>query len=340
MITGDHLETAYSIGLKLGLVESRDQVFDSRLMIDMTDRQLAKVAENARVFSRVTPENKFRILKVLRLKEVTAMTGDGVNDVPALANADVGVAMGSGSQIAKDAGDIILLNNDFAGIVRAMREGRIIFSNIRRMLTYLLATNIGEVAVTLGALIFGMPIPLVPIQILWINLVTDTTMVIPLGLEPGEKLVMKRNPINPKAPILGKYMISRIVLMALSMAVLSLVLYAVYSAQYGTEYGQTIVFVALVVVQWANAFNARSTYDSLFTRIKVWHGPFWAAITVAVILQSLALFGPLQDALHVHPIAIGDIFFASLIAFGVAVIPVEIHKWIGRRLIRADRNTR
>ena len=340
MITGDHLETAYTIGVKLGLVDSREQVFDSRLMVDMTDSQLAKVAQNARVFSRVTPENKFRILKVLRLKEVTAMTGDGVNDVPALANADVGVAMGSGSQIAKDAGDIILLNNDFAGIVRAMREGRIIFSNIRRMLTYLLATNIGEVMVTLAALVLGMPMPLAPIQILWINLVTDTTRVIPLGLEPGEKSVMKRKPIDPKAPILGKYMISRIVLMALSMATLALVLYSVYSQQYGTAYGQTIVFVALVAVQWANAFNARSTYDSLFTRLKVWHGPFWAGITIAVIMQCLALFGPLQHALHVNPVAIGDIFIATLIAFAVAIIPVEIHKWIGRRLLHHGKNTR
>lgn len=340
MITGDHFETAYSIGMKLGLVESRDQVFDSRLMIDMTDRQLAKIAHTARVFSRVTPENKFRILKVLRLKEVTAMTGDGVNDVPALANADVGVAMGSGSQIAKDAGDIILLNNDFASIVHAMREGRIIFSNIRRMLTYLLATNIGEVMVTLGALIVGMPMPLAPIQILWINLVTDTTMVIPLGLEPGEKSVMKRKPIDPKAPILGKYIISRIILMAASMAALSLGLYAYFSSQYGTAYGQTIVFVALVAVQWANAFNARSTYDSLFTRIRVWHAPFWIGITIAVTMQFLALFGPLQGALHVHTVAISDIFWVTLLAFAVAVVPVEIHKFIGRRLLRSGKNTR
>lgn len=333
MITGDHLETAYSIGLKLGLVDSRDQVFDSRLMVDMTDKQLAKVAHNARVFSRVTPENKFRILKVLRLKEVTAMTGDGVNDVPALANADVGVAMGSGSQIAKDAGDIILLNNDFAGIVRAMREGRIIFSNIRRMLTYLLATNIGEVMVTIGALIIGMPMPLAPIQILWINLVTDTTMVIPLGLEPGEKSVMKRRPTPPKAPILSKYIISRIVLMALSMATMALIIFGFYSTHYGTEYGQTMVFVALVAIQWANALNARSTYDSLFTRIRVWHGPFWAGLTIAVTMQALALFGPLQGALHVTSVAIGDIFIATLIAFAVAIVPVEVHKWIGRRFI-------
>lgn len=337
MITGDHLETAYSIGKKLGLVESRDQVFDSRLMLDMNDDELAKIAGKARVFSRVTPENKFRILKVLRLTEVTAMTGDGVNDVPALANADVGVAMGSGSQIAKDAGDIILLNNDFAGIVRAMREGRIIFSNIRRMLTYLLATNVGEVIVTLAALVMGMPMPLAPIQILWINLVTDTTMVIPLGLEPGEKSVMKRKPTPPKAPILGKYMITRIIIMAASMATLALVLYSVFSERYDTAYGQTIVFVALVAVQWANAFNARSTYDSLFVRLRVWHAPFWIGLSIAVTLQMLALFGPLKDALHVNPVALSDIVLVTLIAFAVAVIPVELHKWYGRRMVRSDK---
>ncbi len=340
MITGDHLETAYSIGRKLGLVDSRDQVFDSRLMVDMTDKQLAKVAKDARVFSRVTPENKFRILKVLRLKEVTAMTGDGVNDVPALANADVGVAMGSGSQIAKDAGDIILLNDDFAGIVRAMREGRIIFSNIRRMLTYLLATNIGEVIVTVAALIMGMPMPLAPIQILWINLVTDTTMVIPLGLEPGEKNTMKRKPIQPEAPILSRYMIIRIIIMAATMATLALVLYSVFSAQYNTAYGQTIVFIALVAVQWANAFNARSSYDSLFTRIKVWHGPFWVGLAIAITMQMIALFGPLKEGLHVNDVALSDIVFVTLLAFVVAIIPVEIHKWFGRRRQRREADVR
>ncbi len=333
MITGDHLETAYSIGLKLGLVESRDQVFDSRLMIDMTDKQLAEVAHNARVFSRVTPENKFRILKVLKLTEVAAMTGDGVNDVPALANAHVGVAMGSGSQIAKDAGDIILLNNDFASIVRAMREGRIIFSNIRRMLFYLLSTNIGEVLTTIGALIVGLPMPLAPVQILWINLVTDTTMVIPIGLEPGEKTIMKQKPIAPNAPIVGKYMVSRIILVALAMSGLALGLYAYYNNMYGHAYGQTIAFAALVVIQWANALNARSTFESAFSRIRVWHGPFWIGLTIAVSLQALALFGPLQELLHVHPVAIGDLFTVSLVSFIAILLVVEVHKFIGRRFI-------
>ncbi len=333
MITGDHFETAFSIGKKLGLVTTREQVFDGRTINNLSDKELAIQAHKARIFSRVTPENKYRILQTLKLKEVAAMTGDGVNDVPALASAHVGVAMGSGSQIAKDAGDIILLNDNFASIVRAMREGRIIFANIRRMLFYLLSTNIGEVITAVGALIIGLPMPLAPVQILWVNLVTDTTMVIPLGLEPGEKTVMTQKPASPKAPILGKYMISRIILVACVMGALALGLYASYSAQYDTAYGMTIAFVALVVVQWANAFNARSTYESVFTRIKTPSRSFWIGLAISIALQLLAIFGPFQAMLHVHPISIGDMVVVSAIAFTVAIAVVEVHKFFGRRYL-------
>ncbi len=337
MITGDHFETAYSIGLKLGLVKSRDEVFDSRKMDDLTDGELAIEAHRARIFSRVTPENKFRILKILKLKEVTAMTGDGVNDVPALANADVGVAMGSGSQIAKDAGDIILLNDNFASIVRAMREGRIVFANIRRMLFYLLSTNIGEVITSVGALAIGLPMPLQPAQILWINLVTDTTMVIPLGLEPGGKSAMRQKPVAPNAPILDKYMISRIVLVALSMAGIALGLYAYFMATRGEDYAHTIVFVALVAIQWANALNARSTYQSAFTRIFVKHRIFWIGLAVSISLQWFALFGPLQGMLNIKPIPIIDMLTVAIAAFLAIILIVEVHKFIGRRLVLAKR---
>lgn len=334
MITGDHLETAYAIGRKLGLVTSREHVFDSRRMADMTDAELILEAERARVFSRVTPENKFRILQVLKLKEVTAMTGDGVNDVPALANAHVGVAMGSGSQIAKDAGDIVLLNDDFSSIVHAMREGRIIFANIRRMLVYLLSTNMGEVLTTIGALIIGMPAPLAPVQILWMNLVTDTTMVIPLGLEPGEKNVMKQKPVSPKAPILSIFMITRIFFVALVMAGTALGLYAYFTALYGEAYGKTIAFTAMVVIQWANAFSARSMYESTFSRIRTWNGAFWGGFAIAVTMQCLALFGPFQEVLYITPVALADIILVSVLSFTIAILAVELHKYIGRRLVR------
>ncbi len=313
------------------MVERRDQVFDSRKMNVMSDEELEKVIDDIRVFSRVIPEHKYRILALLKRHNITAMTGDGVNDVPALANAHVGVAMGSGAEIAKDAGDIVLINDNFKGIVDAMREGRTIVANIRRMLYYLLATNTGEVLTMVGALIIGIPIPLVPVQILWVNLVTDTSMVIPLGLEPGEKTNMTTKPQPANAPILSKFMVSRMVLVALTIAILILSLYAIYSSQYGHEYGRTIAFSALVVTQWANAFCARSDYESLFSRIRVFNGKFYIGLGIAVTLQFLVLFGPLGPLLHITPVAVGDLFLTGVIAFIIPIVLVEAHKYIGRR---------
>lgn len=331
MITGDHFETAYHISRQLGMVETREQVFDARHMNVMSDEELEKVIDTIRVFSRVIPEHKYRILELLKKRHITAMTGDGVNDVPALANAHVGVAMGSGAQIAKDAGDMILLDDNFRSIVEAMREGRIIFANIRRMLFYLLSTNTGEVLTALGALVIGLPIPLVPVQILWVNLVTDTSMVIPLGLEPGEKSTMARRPNNPNAPILGKLLISRMVLVAITMASLTLGMYIYFTHLHGSEYGRTIAFSALVVMQWANAFNARSDDDSLFTRLRVFSPPFYIGLIIGVSLQAFAVFGPLGSVLHITPVAIGDLVVTGVIAFIVPILLVEIHKFIGRR---------
>ena len=334
MITGDHFETAYHIGKQLGMVSSRSQVFDSRKMHVMSDEELEETIREIRVFSRVIPEHKYRILSILKNHDITAMTGDGVNDVPALANAHVGIAMGSGASIAKDAGDIILINNNFKSIVDAMREGRTIFANVRRMLFYLLSTNAGEVMVALGALLIGLPVPLAPVQILWINLVTDTSMVIPLGLEPGEKTAMTKPPYRPGAPILSKFLISRMVLLALAMAAVTLGFYASFQAQYGHAYASTIAFSALVVMQWANAFCSRSDEESLFKRLRVMNKPFYIGLLVAISLQALAIFGPLGSLLHITPVSIGDLVITGATAFSVPIIISELHKSIGRRFFR------
>lgn len=331
MITGDHFETAFHIGRQLGMVTHRNQVFDSRRMSVMSDEELDEVIRDVRVFSRVVPEHKYRILSLLKKHNITAMTGDGVNDVPALSNAHVGVAMGSGSQIAKDAGDIILLDDNFRSIIDAMHEGRTIFANIRRMLFYLLSTSAGEVLTMIGALAIGMPLPIVPVQILWINLVTDTAMVIPLGLEPGEKSNMKNKPKRVNEPILSRFIISRMILIALSMAILTLSLYGIFSTLHGHEYGRTIAFSALVVMQWSNAFNARSDYESLFRRLRVFNGKFYIGLAIAITLQMLAVFGPLQDLLHVTPVDIRDLIITGIIAFIIPIALSELHKFIGRR---------
>ncbi|HJP81256.1 MAG TPA: cation-transporting P-type ATPase [Candidatus Saccharimonadales bacterium] len=330
MITGDHFETAYHIGRELGMVTKRDQVFDSRRIAMMSDDELEHAINNVRVFSRVIPEHKYRILALLKKHDITAMTGDGVNDVPALANAHVGVAMGSGASIAKDAGDIILLDDNFKHIVEAMHEGRVIFSNIRRMLFYLLSTNTGEVLTTITALILGMPVPFAPVQILWVNLITDTAMVIPLGLEPGEKSHMSEKPKDPNAPILGSFLITRMILVAIVVTVVVVGLYALFSNWHNTDYGRTIAFNALVVMQWASALSARSDRESFIRRFRVFNGKLAIGMSVAIALQLLVLFGPLGSIMHVTPVAIGDLFITSVVAFVLLLIVTESHKAVGR----------
>lgn len=333
MITGDHFETAYAIGKQLGLVTRRDQVFDARQIAEqnLSDAALAEIVETARVFARVTPEYKHRILTILKRKDITAMTGDGVNDVPALTNAHVGLAMGSGSQIAKDAGDIVLLNDSFASIVEALREGRVVFDNIRRILYYLFATSVGEVLIIVTSLLIGLPLPVLAVQILWVNLVTDTIMVIPLGLEPAERDVMRRRPRNPRRPIIGKTIITRMVTVALTMVVVGIGLFSYFLQDYSEAYARTVLFSALVAMQWANAFNARSERQSLFSRLKVVNTKLYLGFAIAVTLQMMALFGPFQAALHIDTGVAWEHYAVAMGAGIVAVImAAEIHKFISR----------
>lgn len=331
MITGDHFETAYHIGKELGIVKNDSQVFDSREMNKMSDDQLEEVIDNIAVFSRVVPESKHRILTILKRRHITAMTGDGVNDVPALASAHVGVAMGSGASIAKDAGDIILLDNNFKSIVEAIHQGRTVIANIKRMVAYLLSTNAGEVLIALGSLICGLPIPLLPVQILWVNLVTDTCLVIPLGLEPGEKRNMRKPPQSPNSPLFSRFMISRVILVSITMAAVILPIYAYVLSRNGYDYARTIAFQVIVVMQWSSAFCYRSDYESLFIRIKRFSLSFYVGLISAVVLQFAAMTEAFGSLLHIMPVNFEDIVKYSLIAFIVPVIVVEIHKWIGRK---------
>ena len=235
--------------------------------------------------------------------------------------------MGSGNDIAKDAGDMILLDNSFASIVSAISEGRIIYDNIRRMLFYLLSTSLGEVLTMIGALLVGLPLPVTAIMILWVNLVTDTALAIPLGLEPSEDDHMSRPPRRPNEPILDRLMLTRIVLVGLAMALPTLVVFKYFiHFEYSLEYAQTIAFVMLVVSQWVNALNARSERLSAFRRAKVPNYHMLAGLCVAVILQVLVIFGPLKEVFNVADVSINHL----LISMACVAIPVfavvEIHK--------------
>jgi Ca2+-transporting ATPase len=334
MITGDHADTAYAIGKTLGLVDSRDQVVDSRQFSDKSDDELHDIIRGVRVFARVVPESKYRILELLKRDEITAMTGDGVNDVPALTKADVGVAMGSGSQLAREAGDIILLDDNFSSLVRGIGEGRAIVSNIRKMLVYLLATNAGEVLTMMGALVVGLPLPVVAVQVLWINLVTDTTMVIPLGVEPAERDTMRKPPRPADAPILDGYMVGRIAVIATVMATLTLVIFGYFLQRNGLDYARTVAFYVLAVAQWASALSARSETRSALSMIGVRSLAFWGGLVLAVGLQVLAMVGPLAAALHTVSVRPDDLAIVSLLGIAVPIITADVLKVLLRSRAR------
>lgn len=331
MITGDHFETAFHIGKELGLVTNRGQVFDSRHMTRLNDEQLADVIQGTYVFSRVTPERKHRLLTILKQKDITAMTGDGINDVPAITNAHVGIAMGSGSDIAKDAGDIILLDDNFRTIVTAISIGRTIYANVRRMVTYLISTNLGEVFTSFFALLAGMPLPLLPLQILWINLVTDTTTVIPLGLEPEHKNIMKSPPTKPDAPLLSQFVIGQIIVVAISISAVTLTLFN-YSLQANDlEYARSVAFWTLAVTQWGIVYSLRATLSPIWEVARTRNFAMYFGLGISVLLQWLAIFGPFAVFLHAVPLKPIDTLTSTVAGIFIPLAILELYKYFGRK---------
>lgn len=335
MITGDHWQTAYEIGKELGLVKDESEVFDCSEIGNVSSEEFEEIVQNATVFARVTPEDKFRLLDAMKKSEITAMTGDGVNDVPALANAHIGIAMGSGPSIVQDAGDIVLLDDNFKSVVTAMKEGRVILTNIRRMLIYLLATNAGEVLTIIIALLLGGENLLLPIQILWVNLVTDSLMVVPIGLEPPEEYFLRQKPEKKDAPILSGTMVGRMVVIAVTMAIITITTYFAAEGLFTHEQANTLAFTALVVMQWANAFNSRALHESLFTRLKTHNWKFWAALVPAILLQIVALFAPIgHEFLHTAEVPAMALAVVALISFVIPISTVELHKLFVKKFPR------
>ena len=330
MVTGDHAQTAFAIGRELGLATDFSEVLDCSKLGELPDSDLEERVQRASIFARVTPEDKFRILNAIKTTEVVAMTGDGVNDVPAITNAHVGIAMGNSPSIVQDAGDIVLLDNNFKSIVSAMKEGRVILANIRRMLIYLLATNAGEVLVTLSALFISGTQLLLPIQILWINMVTDSLMVIPIGLEPPEAKFMSQKPEPKDAPILSKILISRMIIIAITMAAVGLGTYYLALARFSHDEANTLAFTAMVVVQWSNAFCVRGTYESAFKRLKVKNTLFIIAFIIAIALQALVLFGPLSALAKTVPVDLSALVITAITAFIVPILVTELHKKLAK----------
>ena len=330
MITGDHVVTASAIARELGILDEGDLAITGPQLDAMTDRELDAQVEQIAVYARVSPENKIRIVKAWQRKEkVVAMTGDGVNDAPALKAADIGCAMGiTGTDVAKSAADMTLADDNFATIVEAVREGRGIYANIRKVVGFLLGTNIGEVVLVFVAMLLWHKSPLISIQLLWINLVTDSFPAIALGMEPVEPDVMKQRPKPKNEGLFAHGLGIRTALQGFLFGFLSLLAYWLGERQTGTAAGgQAMAFLVLALSQVAQAFNMRSEH-SLFTI-----GPFTnpslnkAALT-STALVALVLFTPLRTAFGLILLP-WSLYLQGLGLILVPLLVMELSKAIG-----------
>lgn len=331
MLTGDHVATAGNIAQSVGIAKDHHEVSDSAVLAQGNAEDIREALKTTRVFGRVLPEHKFALLKATHGYEITAMTGDGVNDIPALVQADTGLAMGSGTDAAKDASDIVLLDDNFHTIVAAVKAGRTALANIFKMLVYLLGTSSGEVLTMLGALVFGMPLPVTAIQILWVNLVTDSITVIPLGLSPAESHHMQQPPKDSRAPLLSKRLLTRIAVMSTSIATTVLIIFSM-NLDKGLQQAQSLAFLSLIVIQWANAFAANFDYKSWVYNFVHPNKKLMLAIGGSALLNYFVFTTSFGQFLNVVPVGAKDALIAVVVPIIVAFVATDLHKYITRNM--------
>ncbi|HSN04365.1 MAG TPA: cation-translocating P-type ATPase [Nitrospira sp.] len=335
MITGDHRDTALSIARELGLYDGDGSALTGAELDSLTDAQLTRLVEGVTVFARVSAEHKLRIVHAWKARgAIVAMTGDGVNDAPAIKTADIGVAMGlTGTDVTKEAADMVVTDDNFASIVSAVEEGRTIYGNILKSVHFLLSCNLSEILVMLVATLAGFPLPLLPVQILWINLVTDGLPALALAVDPAVPDVMRRRPLDPQAPVLER---SRLLLMGVQGGLLAFVavcafVLSVYVERAPLEQARTLTFVVMVLAQLFHAFACRSRTHSIFTLGLFTNRSLILAVGVSIALQVLLVqMTWTDDIFNVVPLDARH----WLLAVGLALIPFmlgEAQKAMTRR---------
>ena len=327
MITGDHLQTAKAIAKELGILKRGDLAIDGETLERMSQHELEQNIMDYSVFARVSPEHKVRIVKAFQSTgAVVAMTGDGVNDAPALKNADIGIAMGKGgTDVAKNAADMILLDDNFVTIVEAVKQGRNIYDNIKKAIHFLISTNIGEIVTIFFGLVLGIKSPLLAIQLLWINLVTDSLPAIALGLEKEEENIMSRLPRNPKKNLFADGLWWKIMIEGAMLGIFTLLAFSIGNRLYSVEVGRTMAFLTLGILELVHSFNIKSE-ESIF-KIGIFENKYLiGALVLGVILQVIVVVvSPLAQVFSLVPLTGIQWLYTVLIA--VAPIPiVEIQK--------------
>ena len=327
MITGDHIATAKAIAKDIGILGINDKAITGKELDEIPQEKLEKEIKNYSVFARVTPEHKVRIVKAWqRTGAVVAMTGDGVNDSPALKNADIGIAMGkNGTDVAKNAADMVLTDDNFVTIVEAVKQGRNIYDNIRKAIHFLIATNIGEIVTIFMGLVLGLKSPLLAIQLLWVNLVTDSLPAIALGLEPPEKDIMNRKPTDNRKGIFADGLWNKIIVEGIMIGMLTLVAFSIGNKYYGVEVGRTMAFVAIGILELIHSFNIKSEqsiFKTGFLENKFLIGSFILGIFVQIIV---VIIPALADIFKLVPL--NQIQWIITLIIGILPIPImELQK--------------
>ncbi len=332
MITGDHPGTAMAIAQRLGITTDEQAILTGEQLAKLSDEEFTSKVESIRVYARVSPKQKLRIVKALQAYgEFVAMTGDGVNDAPALKRAGIGVAMGQkGTDVAREASDMVLLDDDFATIVHAIQAGRRIFDNIRKFIKDTMSSNSGEIWTLFLAPFLGLPIPLLPIHILWINLVTDGLPGLAFSAEPAERNIMQRPPRPPDESIFAHGMWQHIIWVGLFVAAISLAAQA-WAISRDVTYWQTIIFTVLTISQLFHSLAVRSETASLFSIGLFTNLPMLGAVSLTVLLQLAVIYMPALNAIfHTQPLPLSDLLICFALS-SLVLFAVELEKWFIRR---------
>ncbi|MEJ2230853.1 MAG: HAD-IC family P-type ATPase [Nitrospirales bacterium] len=337
MITGDHLVTARTIGLQMDIGDGKQAVSGQELEI-LSDDQLVNVVRDTDIFARTSPEHKLRLVQALQSGgEVVAMTGDGVNDAPALKRADVGVAMGvKGTEVAKEAAEMVLADDNFASIAHAVEGGRRVYDNIQKSILFILPTNVAEAGVIVTAILLGNMLPITPVQILWVNMITAVTLALALTVEPSESDVMRRPPRNPREPILSPFLLWRIGFVSILAVAGTFGLFLWERGQGASiETARTIAVNTLVVFEAFYVLNARLFYGSVLSREGLLGNPY-IPLTIGMVLgmQGLFTYTEVMQTLF-HTTGIDGLAWLRIVGIGAIIfLLVEFEKYLFRMILK------